>query len=74
MSTCNTCKYFMHEDGPYGQCHWQPPAPVWARVSPRDWCGQWAQRPMPVTPATPLPDAPGIKRGRAVLTQQSRGA
>ncbi|CAB4124910.1 hypothetical protein UFOVP62_42 [uncultured Caudovirales phage] len=38
--TCATCLYFAHEDGPYGQCHFQPPAPIWAKVSPRDWCGQ----------------------------------
>lgn len=38
--TCATCTYFVHEDGPYGQCHFQPPAPVWAKVAPRDWCGQ----------------------------------
>ena len=59
MTTCAECKYFVHENGPYGQCHWQPPAPVWAKVSPRDWCGQFAAAPAAPQAPQPAPYAHG---------------
>jgi hypothetical protein len=43
-NTCSTCRFFVHESGPYGQCHFQPPTTVWARVAPLDWCGQHESR------------------------------
>jgi hypothetical protein len=58
MTACQHCKFFVYEAGPYGQCHYQPPAPIWARVGREDWCGQFAAAPaapLPVLAPAPLP-------------------
>ena len=72
---CASCSYFVHESGPYGQCHYQPPAPVWAKVGKADWCGQFsaAPAPAPVAAKPPLPPAPYV-RGTTTPVGRKGGA
>lgn len=60
IDTCKTCRFWESADldGDDGRCHYNAPplrsvfgAPtMWPKTGSRDWCGQYVERPVMLTP------------------------